>query len=891
MKNQKLSFYEITDQIGAGGMGEVYRARDTKLGRDVALKILPDSFVHDSERLARFDREARVLASLNHPNIASIYGLEDADAKKFLVLELVDGEDLSKRIGRGALPVEESLETARQISEALEAAHEQGVVHRDLKPGNIVTAADGRVKVLDFGLAKAFEVDASDSDNISQSPTVLGTGATAHGVILGTAAYMSPEQARGKQVDRRADIFAFGCVLFEMLTGRQCFTGETVSDTLAAVLRAEPDWEALPGETPLAVRDLLRRCLDKDPRSRLRDIGEARITLERVQNGEIADPELPAVEAAAPANKSRLSVLGYLPYAVAIVAMILAFTFYKNEKPEIIRASILPPDETPFDLRGYHPGPAVISPDGSKIAYTARGSSGTLLYVRFLDEAVPRALPGTEGAGYHFWSPDSRSLAFFGDSKLKRVEISGAPPITLCDAAGGKGGSWNQDDVIVFAPSFNTGVSKIPATGGEPEQITSVHLEQGENSHRFPEFLPDGGHFIYLARGAGASQRGQAGTSIRLASLDGEIDRVLMPSISNAVYANGHLLFLREDVLMARPFDTDKLELSGEAFPIAHQVRYIPGAARGIFSASQDGKLVYQAGSSLPGNQLVWVDLEGNEISRMGDPAEHDVLRLSPDGNRVAVEVYDEIGGTADVWIYEIDRGIRTRFTFDPAPDNSPVWSPDGNEIIFGSARASHTDLYRKSIGGSGTEVLILQDDFDKWPTDWSYDGRYVLYNRSSQSQSIDIWAFPVEGDGEPFAVLATEHTEFDARFSPDDRWISYVSNESGAPEVYVRPFPGPGRRWQVSAEGGAAARWGGDGRQLFFQSMDGSVHIADVNTSGDTFGVGRVSKLFETSVTPDYQISADGQKVLLIKESDVHHLTPLTLVLNWLDDPNLRRN
>jgi Tol biopolymer transport system component len=891
MLDKKISSYEVVEKIGAGGMGEVFRAHDTKLGRDVALKILPESFVHDTERLARFDREAKVLASLNHPNIAAIYGLEDAESKKFLVLELVDGEDLAKRLDRGALPVEEALETGRQITEALETAHEQGIVHRDLKPGNVIATAGGVVKVLDFGLAKAFDIEASDSQDISQSPTMLGSGDTAPGVILGTAAYMSPEQARGKPIDKRADIFAFGSVLMEMLTGKQCFTGETVSDTLAAVLRAEPAWDGLPKDTPNAIRTLLRRCLEKDPRIRLRDIGEVRIVIERVLAGKDESVVAGTAQAqTASTARSKISWLSVVPYVLLILAVTLAFVRGRGDQPEILRASILPPEDTPFDLRGYHPGPAVISPDGQKIVFAARGKDGTLLYVRFLDESEPHAVPGTEGAGYPFWSSDSRSIGFFADAKLKRVEVSGAPPVTLCDAAGGKGGTWSPDDVIVFAPSFNTGIHKITATGGDPVEITEVHLDKGENSHRFPEFLPDGKHFIYLARSAGAGQRGQVGTAIRVASVDGDVDNVLMPSISNAIYACEHVLFLREDVLMARPFDADKIEFTGDAFPVAHQVRYIPGAARGIFSASADGKLLYQAGASMPGNQLVWVDLEGNEISRMGDPAEHDMLSLSNDGTRVAVEVYDEIGGTADVWIYEIDRGIRTRFTFDPASDNRPVWSPDGNEIIFTSSRGAHSDLYRKSIGGSGTEELILQSDYDKWPTDWSSDGHYILYDKTSETQSIDIWAMPLEDGDEPFAVLATKHTEFDARFSPDGRWVSYTSNESGKPEVYVRPFPGPGRRWQVSSDGGAAARWRPDDAKLFFQSMDGSVHVAEVDAHGDTFRVGRVEKLFETTLTPDYQVSKDGTQLLLIEETDVHHLTPLTLVLNWVDDPNLRR-
>ncbi len=689
MPFERLAHYDIAEKIGVGGMGEVYRARDTKLGRDVALKFLPDSFAGDPERLGRFDREAKVLASLNHPNIAAIYGLEQSGARRFLVLELVEGEDLAQRIRRGPIPVEDTLPLARQICDALENAHEQGVIHRDLKPANIKVDPDGKVKVLDFGLAKALEGAPADPA-LSQSPTII-TGGTIQGVILGTAAYMSPEQARGRRIDRRADIFAFGCVLYEMLSGKQAFAGETVSDTLAAVLRADPDWGAVPKDVSNETTRLLRRCLEKDPKIRLRDIGEARILIDRVSRGDVEQsPETPLASVKASIGRARRWAPWIISGALTAAALVLGAAHMNGRAPEmpIIRASILPPDETPWDLRGTHPGPAAISPDGRHIAFTARNASGTFLFVRDLESPESRMLPGTQGAGYPFWSPDSRMIGFFADGKLKRIDAGGGPPIALCEAPVGKGGSWNGDNIIAFAPSFNSAIHKVSANGGESTPVTRVDRPRGENSHRFPQFLPDGKHFIFLVRATGSSGTlGQVGTSIRLGSLSDSTSTELQPSVSNGLYASNHILFLRENVLMARPFDPDRFEFTGDAFPLLEQVRFIPGAARGIFDASKNGILVYQSGARMPGNQLAWFDAEGKETGRLGESLEHDNPRISPDGKKVAVEIYDAIGGTPDIWIYDVDRGIRTRFTFDPSPETEPVWSPDGTRLAFASGR------------------------------------------------------------------------------------------------------------------------------------------------------------------------------------------------------------
>jgi Tol biopolymer transport system component len=883
MQGKKLAHYEIVERIGAGGMGEVYRARDTKLDRDVALKLLPDLFAKDTERLSRFEREAKLLASLNHPNIAAIHGLEQSDSKRFLVLELVHGEDLSKRIARGAISLDETLAISSQIAEALEAAHEQGVVHRDLKPGNVVADADGRVKVLDFGLAKAFDSDASDANDLSQSPTIM-TGGTVQGVILGTAAYMSPEQARGKRVDKRADVWAFGCVMFEMLTGKQCFTGETVSDTLASVLARDPEWEALPEDTPAAVRTLLERCLTKEPKQRLRDIGEARITIDGVLSGAVATA---AVETAPkPVTRGRRAMVPWLvSIAVFAAAAVAVAASFRNtpKPPPVVRAFIPPADESPFQLNSLHPGPAAVSPDGSKIVYSARDENGSaILWIRHLNQIDARPFPGTEGAGYPFWSPDGKSIGFFADGKLKRVDAAGGPPLTLCDAPVGKGGTWNQDDVILFAPSFNGPIHRVAAAGGESVPITEVDTEQGQNSHRFPDFLPDGRHYLYFARTSTATGGDGTGSTVYVGSLDGEPARELLRCQSQAIYASGYLLFLRESALMARPFDPDRLEFMGDAFPIVDHVNFLPAASRGIFDASENGVLVYLAGAATPGGQIEWVDRSGKTISTLGDRATYTAPTISPDGKRIAIEVTDPRNATWDIWVYNVSRGLRTRFTFGPSALNGePVWSPDGSRLLYRSDRGAKANLYVKSFAGSGTDELILDTDHPKDPTDWSNDGKYILYNEYTNETKADVWVLPVGGKEDPFPFLQTEFVEIHPRFSPDGNWIAYSSDESGRFEVYVSPFPGPGRKWQISSGGGIEPRWRSDGRELFYQSTANQVMAVELDYADTALIVGADKPLFDFPGGGEYDVAPDGQRFLIIRDFD-KVTTPLTLVLNW---------
>jgi Tol biopolymer transport system component len=881
MIGRTIAHYQVTDRLGAGGMGEVYRARDSKLGRDVALKVLPEVFARDPDRLMRFEREARLLASLNHANLAVIHGIEQDADRRVLVLELIEGDDLSKRIGRGALPLDEALAIARQVADAVEAAHEQGVVHRDLKPANIVVNADGVVKVLDFGLAKALESDASPTSGLSQSPTLLASSPTAAGVILGTAAYMSPEQARGRKVDRRADIFAFGCVLYEMLTGRQAFPGDTVSDTLAAILRAQPDWSALPANTPRAIVQLLRRCLEKDPKQRLRDIGEARIAIDAVQRGVADEP------AAAGAPAEAGSKRAWLPWAVAAIAFAAAAVAAfvprtpRVEPSPLMDLAVTLPENASLALRGQHPAPPAISPDGRRVAFGITQQGSTILCVRRLDSPTATVIPGTDGAGYPFWSPDGKQVAFFAQGKLKRVDANGGPVTTICDAPLGKGGSWGADGTIVFAPNYASGIMRVAADGGEPVPATVPDSTRGEVSHRFPRLLPDGTRFLYVTRSVSARSGGQgvAGIKLRMGSVDGSFDREIMATESNALYADGHLLFTRNGFLVAQPFDPETQVLSGEAAPLADKVRAIAGASYSIFDASTNGLLLFQSGSTVEGSQLTWVGLDGKEIGRLGEPAQiDDPIRISPDGRYVTAAIFDPRIGTPDVWIWDIERGLRTRFTTDTAADNNPLWSPDGNRIVFSSPRRGHVELFVKNVGGSAEETLLHSGKGDNFGLAWSPDGSDVLSAQLVTGGGWTCIAIPVDRAGEPEEVL-TVMTGFGASFSPGGRWLVYDSADAGNRDAFVISFRGAGRKWQVSTAGGFSPRWVGS--HIYYFNERSMLRTA-VTEEDSTVSIGSEEVLFPVSELVDFDIAPDETKILLLQTLDAGNRVPLSLVVNW---------
>ena len=921
MIGSTLAHFKITGKLGEGGMGEVYRAEDSKLGREVAIKVLPEMVAGDAERMARFEREAKLLASLNHPNIGAIYSIEHAEREAaspspdaseagseaespgprtqapgpsihFLVLELIEGETLSELLDRGPIGLEKSLEIAQQIAVALEAAHANGVIHRDLKPANVKMTPTGQVKVLDFGLAKAWDVEETSGSAplISRSPT-LTQGMTEAGMLLGTAAYMSPEQARGKPVDKRADIWAYGAVLLEMLTGRKAFGGETVTDMIAAVVAREPEWERLPADTPRAVNRLLRRCLEKDQEKRLRDIGDARLELEEL----LAHPEGLHAEPETIGAPGKASLLWKVAAAVlALVAAGLGFGLWRASQPEpqqITRAFIPAPAGADFDLGSDYPAPVALSPNGRTLVYGVQEDGTTKrLWVRDLDDLEARPLAGTEGGLYPFWSPDSRFVGFFAQGKLKKVEVTGGPAMTLCDAPNGKGGTWNQDGVIVFAPAHTTTLQRVSAAGGEPVEVTKMDVERAEDSHRHPRFLPDGEHFLYTARvGFGG---GSANSRLVVGSLSGEASE-LMPATSNTEYVAGHLLYVFDTTLMARPFDAERRELTGDAFPIAERVWGDQGALLGVFSASENGVLAYQTGTPREDvlSTLTWMDRSGEVISAVGSEEAYSEVNLSPDGLTAVVNISDRESGNRDLWLVDLQRQLKSRFTFDASQDWIAVWSPDGDRIAFSSERTGSSDLYVKSVSGGGEAELVFDDETLKYPASWSRDGRYLFYESWTSDGSSDIFAFDLEEGGEPIPIQATDFTERVPVISPDGRWVAYVSDESGSDQVYVTSFPEGGRKWQVSSGTSLYARWVTDD-EIFMMDPNGVVSVAQVDGSSGTFQIGPINRVGEFPTQGggfDFDVSRDGERLLFasLKEESGQstRMDPLTLVMGWTAD------
>ncbi len=883
----RIGAYDVTGKLGEGGMGEVWRATDTKLKREVAIKVLPPEFTEDPERLARFEREAQLLAQLQHPNIASIYGLEESNGTRALVLELVEGPTLAERLEAGPLSLEESLTIARQVLEALEEAHEKGIVHRDLKPQNVKAPADGKVKVLDFGLAKAMDPVGSasgPSSKLAQSPT-LTLGATVQGMILGTAAYMAPEQARGSAVDRRADLWAFGVVLYEMLTRRMVFAAESVPDTLAAVLTREVDWGALPADTPPEIRRLLRRCLSRKAKNRLHSASDARIVVEEVLAGtagdelpRTAEPAGPAVPASPPPR------LWPLRAALAVLALSTLGLggFLALQKPvpaKVVRATILPPEKSSFYLEGTRPGPVTLSPDGRHVAFTLRDADGRRsLWVRPVDALEGRELPSTENAHYPFWSPDSKQIGFFSESHLRKIALAGGPPVSLARADFGKGGSWSPKGFIVFAPSATGPLSVVPAAGGEAKPLTALVEESADSGHRLPRFLPDGEHFLFVARQA-------KGAEIRVGSLSGTPPVSLLPTESNAEYASGRILFVRASTLMAQPFDPRSRRLSGEAVPIVENVLTIPGAVVAAFSASAEGTLAYQTGSSTSDVGLVWRDREGKALGTLGEAMPQRHPRISPDGKSVAVHMPDPGSGANDVWIWDVRRGVRSRFTFDPATDQGAVWSPDGRTLAFSSGRdGSYDGIWTAPVGDTEPPRKIAAGPRNLVPQAWSPDGERIVATAFGGSSPVDLVVVPAAG-GEPAPLVATEFADTNAALSPDGRWLAYQSSETGRNEVYVTTFPVPGRKWQVSQGEGMMPAWRSDGREVFYRDERG-LWAAEVDGTRAVLEVGAVRRLFDLpgNFAPNrqYDVAPDGQRFLVGEPVEATNASPVTLVLGW---------
>jgi len=845
----KLGSYDIVAPIGAGGMGDVYRARDPRLNRDVAIKISQERFSD------RFEREARAVAALNHPNICTLYDI----GPNYLVMELIEGES-----PKGPLPLDEVLRIARQIAAALDAAHEKGIVHRDLKPANIKIKPDGTVKVLDFGLAKTPEPAAGDPES---SPTMT-ISPTRAGMILGTAAYMSPEQARGKAVDKRADIWAFGVVLYELLTGHRPFQGEDLTETLASVMKDAPDLTEVPAE----IRPLLERCLEKDLKKRLRDIGDMQMLL----SGH------PAV---APA-KSSLSLPLILAFAcLAILALTISIIHFRETPTELppLRASILPPDNATLDFTNGLGLPA-ISPDGRRIVFGARTADGKEpLWVRSINAETAQPLAGTDGATFPFWSPDSKHIAFFADDKLKKIDASGGPAITLADAPSARGGSWSPEGVILFAPDNGGGVRPLQRISSSGGTATPLAFALG----RLPWFLPDGHHFLYQDQSA---RQGGGGITIRVASLDGGEPKELFKAESNAVYAQGYVLFLRGSALMAQPFDPKRLEISGEAVPRAEGAQSVLNTrTAGVFSVSENGLLALR--TSAEATVLTWFGRDGKRGATVGDPAFlGSAMHLSPDQKSLLTEVQDH---GRHVWIYDLARGVRTRLTQEDGTVNGAVWSPDGQSVAYSSFRGEHYDLYRRSANGAGAEELLGTNIIS--PESWSPDGK-VLLCHDAGNRVLELWAMPLNpdqpgGTRKPFPVVQSSATVAHGAFSPDGHWIAYTSRESGRNEIYATPFPpGAGGKLRISSAGGVLPKWRQDGKEMFFSAPDGHLMAAEIRWKGDAFEVGQLHTLFlnpssvQTSFMAGriYEVTADGQRFLIPVPAAEKAPEPITIIQNW---------
>jgi len=892
LTGRRIGVYQVLARLGAGGMGEVYRAHDTRLGRDVAIKILPSAFTSDPDRLARFEREARMLASLNHPHIGAIYGVEEESGDggthvAALILELVEGQTMAERLARGPLPAAEALTFARQVADALDAAHEKGIVHRDLKPANIKITSDGAVKVLDFGLAKLDARGAFDAGALSQSPTVT-IGGTREGVIVGTAGYMSPEQARGTSVDKRTDVWAFGCVLYEMLTGRLAFAGETVSDTIAAVLGREPDWDALPDETSPGLRRLLQRCLDKDPRRRLRDIADARIELEDT----LAASSASLISTSARDASHRRAVPWYAVATVVLSALIATIAVW-NLKPvpatapqSEARLTLPVPEGIRLPL-GSFGSVIAVSPDGNHVAFVGESANTDRLYLRTLKDADTKMLPDTDDAAQPFFSPDSRWLAFFAGGKLKKVPTTGGVPVVVCDVPASRGGFWSENGTIVFSPQARAGLFQVSADGGAAKQITTLDTSRGETSHRLPELLPGGETILFAAYGATYQDVAIVAQSLKTGERQVLIEGASLPRY----VSTGHLLYVqpkRPGTVMAVAFDPKSQRIMGTPAPVVEGVL----SERGDYahwSIARSGMLVYAPGGfQEPKSNLVYVDRKG-VATPVGTPLlrPYSFPRLSPDGRRLVITLQ---GIQSVLWIYERATGTFNRLTFAGNNDWA-AWTPDGKRVTYASNRAEPWRLFWKSADGSGNEEpLLAMKVGNQQPYSWSPDGKVLVYSDGRPEAGQDIWALRVDGDRQPTPILHTLASEVDARLSPDGRWLAYASDESGRYEVYVQSFSGSGGKWQISSNGGREPVWAHNGRELFYRN-EGKMLAAEVATQ-PTFQAATSRLLFQgpyeatTTLSPDYDVTPDDQRFVMVQRSDQQSpTTDFNVVVNWLEE------
>jgi len=888
----RLGPYEVISPLGAGGMGEVYKAKDTRLGRDVAVKVLPAHLTDDPDVKARFEREAHAISQLTHPHICTLYDVGNSSGVEYLVMELLEGQTLADRLEKGPLPAEQVLKFGVEIADALDRAHRAGIVHRDLKPGNVMLTKSG-VKLLDFGLAKVAASGESVSE-LSSLPTQASRPLTQKGTVMGTFQYMAPEQLEGKDADARTDIFAFGCVLYEMATGRRAFTGATQAALVSAILRDEPrPISAVAPLAPAALDRLVKTCLAKDPEDRWQSARDVRNELAWIgQAG--SQPAAPAPVITPRKNRERLAwALAIAAAGVAVAAIVASLRFAGRVRmlDQPLRSSIVMPENTA--VRGV-----ALSPDGRRLAFVARDASGqSHLWVRALDAYAVTPLPGTASSSFPFWSPDGRFIAFFADGKLKKIDAAGGPPQVICDAPEARGGTWSRDGIIVFATVVDGPLFRVSAAGGTPAVLTKLDRARGETSHRWPLFLPDGLHFVYLVANF-ASPGDMAGMGIYERTLDSGKEKLLSSARSSVAFVpfspgglDGSLLFFRDGNLMAQPFDGKNSRTTDDPVPIAEDVQYFPQTQYGLFSASRNGTFVYQARSTPGVSQLLWFDRGGRQTGSLGVPANQANPRLSPDGKRVALDVTDGQSGNTDVWIYEESGGIPSRFTSHPSLDTTPIWSPDGARVVFNSLRQGHPDLYGKAATGVGNDEPVLVNARTKYPLDWSRDGRFILFRAIDENSNFELWYLPA-GDRQSIAYLKPRFGVSHGQFSPDGKWVAYSSNESGRWEVYVSSFPIPGGNWKISSAGGSEPRWRSDGKELFYLASDGKLMAVEVK-EGPPFEGGVATALFPTkrreriSATDifSYDVSADGQHFLVNTDVGEIASSPLNLILNWTAD------
>jgi Tol biopolymer transport system component len=875
----KLGPYEIISPAGAGGMGEVYKAKDTRLDRIVAIKILPSHSADNPDLRQRFEREAKAISSLNHPNICTLYDIGQQNGADYLVMEFIDGETLATRLQQGPLSIADLLRFATQIADALDKAHRQGLVHRDLKPGNVMLTKEG-AKLMDFGLARLLPTSGIVE---GVSGITRTTPLTGEGTILGTLQYMAPEQLEGKEADARSDLFAFGAVLYEMATGKRAFDGKSQASLIASILKEEPRpvSQLLPMSPPMLDR-VIKQCLEKDPDHRWQSSGDLKRALQWVSEGG-SQVGIPIPVSAR--RRLREKVLWGLTIGLAVCATASTVLYLRlaTRQVGVVRSHLVASPTTEVARIGLGPDIA-LSPDGNQVAFVARDSAknAPTLRVRPLNSLTALEMPGSEGASYPFWSPDSRFVAYFGNGKLKKVLAAGGPSQTLCEAPAGRGGTWNHDDIILFSPDWVDLLYKVPAGGGKPVQVTVRDSAHNDFTHRWPFFLPDGDHFLFFCRTNGDA--GGEEDAICMGSLNSPKVERLFYARSNIEYANGYLLFIQDGVLMARRFDPGSRKLLGDAFPLAEQVAELKSLSQGVFSASTTGNLVYFSGDVRQGSQLLILDRNGTELDTLGESVRQYKPKASPDQNFVAVDQEDANTANTDIWLYDIARNIHTRLTFDSAMDLSPVWSPDGQRIAFSSGRYNRTGLYSISISGSDTAKLLCSTPVLPDVHSWSSDGKIILFSYAS-SGSTDIWSVLVSDTASATPYLSSKFSEYDPYISPDGRWVAYVSDETGTEQVYVAAFPKPSGKWQISVKDGDRPRWSKDGRQLYFLDNDDYIWVVTVDGTGTSFKPGKPERLLHIDAARPgqiYDVFADNKRFVVNTAPTQRNSNSYVLIQNW---------